>query len=85
MLWGVNDQPEEARALVKLFGSLSRQVKLNLIPWNPMAGAPLQTSSQERLDAFKKIADGAGITTTIRYSKGLDIDAACGQLVMTKK
>ena len=42
MLWGVNDQPEEARALVKLFGSLSRQVKLNLIPWNPMAGAPLQ-------------------------------------------
>jgi 23S rRNA (adenine2503-C2)-methyltransferase len=82
MLWGVNDLPEEARALAKWFRPLSHGVKLNLIPWNPTAGAPLRTSSQERLDAFQKMMEGAGITTTIRTSKGLDISAACGQLAI---
>lgn len=81
MLWGVNDMPEEAKALVKLFQSVHHRVKLNLIPWNPISGE-LKTSSLERLEAFKRIVESSGITTTIRYSKGLDISAACGQLVV---
>lgn len=81
MLWGVNDSPEEAKALAKLFVPIHHRVKLNLIPWNPISGE-LKTSSLERLEAFKRITENAGITTTIRYSKGLDISAACGQLVV---
>lgn len=80
MLWGVNDMPEEARALAKLFAPIHHRVKLNLIPWNPTS-APLKASSAERLQAFQNITQTAGIQTMIRYSKGLDITAACGQLV----
>lgn len=81
MLWGVNDMPEEARALVKLFQPIRHRIKLNLIPWNPTS-EDLQTSSRERLEAFKDITEGSGIATTVRLSKGLDISAACGQLVV---
>jgi len=84
MLLNVNDMPSEARAFVQHFGHLKDQLKLNLIPWNHTR-ADMQSSSKKNLEAFQNIVEDAGIATTIRYSKGLDIDAACGQLVVEKK
>lgn len=81
MLLNQNDTPEEARGVVKWFGRFGATVKLNLIPWNH-TNADMQSSSQEHLEAFAAITKAAGIPTTIRYSKGLDIDAACGQLAV---
>lgn len=84
MLEGVNDMPEEAEALGSLFTHLQHAVKVNLIPWNP-TGKHLETSSDSRILQFQQILQRYNITTTIRYSKGLDIDAACGQLVVKDK
>jgi 23S rRNA (adenine2503-C2)-methyltransferase len=78
MLDGVNDQPEHAQALA----SIGRQVpcKFNLIPFNPFPGSPFRTSPRARvLDFQRRLAD-AGFVTTIRKTRGSDIDAACGQL-----
>ena len=78
MLDGVNDSPEQARALV----GIARQVpcKLNLIPFNPFPGTEFTASPRERIRAFAQVLSDAGITTTIRKTRGDDIDAACGQL-----
>lgn len=84
MLEDVNDMPSEAEALAKAFKPIAGIIKLNLIPWNP-TGTHLKRSAQERMDTFSAITERAGITTTIRYSKGLDIDAACGQLVVNEE
>jgi 23S rRNA (adenine2503-C2)-methyltransferase len=79
MLDGVNDQPEHARELVAL---LKHRVacKLNLIPFNPFPASGLKRSPRERVVAFAKILQDAGIVTTVRKTRGDDIDAACGQL-----
>lgn len=82
MLLDVNDMPSEAKAFVNHFTRLKDQIKLNLIPWNH-TNTDLQRSSEEHLHEFQKIVQQAGIPTTIRYSKGLDINAACGQLVVS--
>lgn len=84
MLEDVNDMPSEAEALAASFQPIAHMIKLNLIPWNP-TGTHLKRSAQERMDRFRNITESAGITTTIRYSKGLDIDAACGQLVVKEE
>ena len=78
MLEGVNDTPEMARELVQCV----RQVpcKLNLIPFNPFPQSGLRRSSRERVTAFARILQDAGIVTTVRKTRGDDIDAACGQL-----
>jgi 23S rRNA (adenine2503-C2)-methyltransferase len=78
MLDGVNDQPEHARQL----GLIAREVrcKLNLIPFNPFPGSEFRTSPRQRIRAFQKALMDAGVTTTIRKTRGDDIDAACGQL-----
>lgn len=81
MLWGVNDTPEQSTALIKFCLPIRHRVKVNLIPWNP-TGAELQRSPQERLLAFQTALKAGGIATTIRYSKGLDIAGACGQLAL---
>ncbi|MBI4406869.1 MAG: 23S rRNA (adenine(2503)-C(2))-methyltransferase RlmN [Candidatus Kerfeldbacteria bacterium] len=81
MLLDVNDMPTEAEALAKTFKHLSHQIKVNLIPWN-QTDANLQRSSEQHMIVFQDILEQAGIPTTIRYSKGLDISAACGQLVV---
>ena len=81
MLKGINDMPTEAEALVKKFGHLKHQIKLNLIPWNPTDDT-MKRSPDSNLHKFQDITKAAGIPTTIRYSKGLDIEAACGQLVV---
>lgn len=54
--------------------------KFNLIPFNPFPASGLQRSPQKRVLEFAQILNGAGITTTIRKTRGDDIDAACGQL-----
>jgi 23S rRNA (adenine2503-C2)-methyltransferase len=78
MLDGVNDTTDHARELA----GLVREVpcKFNLIPWNPFPGAPFRTSPRARILAFQKALLDAGFVTTIRKTRGEDIDAACGQL-----
>ena len=79
MLGGVNDKPEHARELFKLLKD--RPAKLNLIPFNPFPQAGYERSSDEAITKFQKILMNAGLMTTVRRTRGDDIDAACGQLV----
>ena len=78
MLDGVNDTTEHARELAALVRDVP--CKFNLIPWNPFPGAPFRTSPRSRILAFQKTLIDAGLVTTIRKTRGEDIDAACGQL-----
>jgi 23S rRNA (adenine2503-C2)-methyltransferase len=83
MLDGVNDQPEHAQQLVQLVrkhGGRGVSCKLNLIPFNPFPASGLVRSPQQQVQAFAKILLDAGIVTTVRKTRGDDIDAACGQL-----
>ncbi len=82
MLDGVNDQPEHARALVDLMRRYAGAVsaKFNLIPFNPFPASGLRRSPLERVKAFAEILLAAGMVTTVRKTRGDDIDAACGQL-----
>ena len=80
MLDGVNDQPEHARQLVELVRSEGVSCKLNLIPFNPFPASGLMRSPQARVLAFARVLSEAGIVTTVRKTRGDDIDAACGQL-----
>ncbi|GAB3488696.1 23S rRNA (adenine(2503)-C(2))-methyltransferase RlmN [Curvibacter fontanus] len=83
MLDGVNDQPEHARQLVELVRRHATGgvwCKFNLIPFNPFPASGLKRSPAERVQAFAKILLDAGIVTTVRKTRGDDIDAACGQL-----
>jgi 23S rRNA (adenine2503-C2)-methyltransferase len=83
MLDGVNDQPEHASALIDLVQKHARQglrCKFNLIPFNPFPASGLLRSSQARVQAFAKQLQDAGLVTTVRKTRGDDIDAACGQL-----
>ncbi len=79
MLDGVNDAPEQAEQLVKLLKS-KVPCKLNLIPFNPFPASGLKRSGRERVLAFAEVLIRAGIVTTVRKTRGDDIDAACGQL-----
>lgn len=80
MLAGVNDSADDARELAKWLAGLNAHV--NLIPYNPIDAAPhLRTAERPERDAFAAILRDAGFITTIRYSLGADIAAACGQLV----
>jgi 23S rRNA (adenine2503-C2)-methyltransferase len=79
MLEGVNDTPEHARELLACVPGRVR-CKFNLIPFNPFPQSGLKRSSRERVQAFAKILIDAGIVTTVRKTRGDDIDAACGQL-----
>ena len=79
MLDGVNDSPEQAAALVRLLKP-RLPCKLNLIPFNPFPASGLQRSPRERVSAFAHVLQDAGLVTTVRKTRGEDIDAACGQL-----
>ena len=80
MLAGVNDSTEDAGELVAWLDGLD--VHVNLIPYNPIDDAPqLVATAKEQRDTFAKILKQAGQKTTLRYSLGNDIAAACGQLV----
>ena len=83
MLDGVNDQPEHARQLIDLVHQHATGgvwCKFNLIPFNPFPASGLLRSPQARVLAFAKMLADAGIVTTVRKTRGDDIDAACGQL-----
>jgi 23S rRNA (adenine2503-C2)-methyltransferase len=84
MLDGVNDTPEHARELLALVaGPKARHpvpCKFNLIPFNPFPASGLKRSPRERVMAFAKVLQDAGVVTTVRKTRGDDIDAACGQL-----
>jgi 23S rRNA (adenine2503-C2)-methyltransferase len=83
LLDGVNDQPAQANALIQLVQSHARQglrCKFNLIPFNPFPASGLLRSPQARVQAFAKQLQDAGLVTTVRKTRGDDIDAACGQL-----
>ena len=85
MLDGVNDQPEHAQALIDLVQSPRDpnkriHAKFNLIPFNPFPESGLTRSNAATVNAFADVLSKAGIVTTVRKTRGDDIDAACGQL-----
>ncbi len=74
----INDKPEQARALVKILAKVP--CKINLIPFNPFAGNSYERSLPESIERFQNICEKSRIVTTVRKTRGDDIDAACGQL-----
>jgi 23S rRNA (adenine2503-C2)-methyltransferase len=78
MLDHVNDAPEQARELAALVRDVP--CKFNLIPFNAFPNTEYRTSSRNRIVAFQRILQDAGLVATIRKTRGEDIDAACGQL-----
>lgn len=79
MLAGVNDQPEHAKQLIRILQGVP--VKMNLIPFNPFPHTTYERSDDDTIDTFQHILIQAGLHTTVRRTRGDDIDAACGQLV----
>lgn len=81
MLDGVNDSDSDARRLLDLVqGEHGVPCKINLIPFNPFPASGLHRSPRERVLGFAKVLQDAGLVTTVRKTRGDDIDAACGQL-----
>jgi 23S rRNA (adenine2503-C2)-methyltransferase len=80
LLAAVNDTPEDARRLAKLLSDI--KAKVNLIPLNPAPGIPYERPSDERVDRFAQILADRHLTVSVRKSRGQDIRAACGQLIV---
>jgi 23S rRNA (adenine2503-C2)-methyltransferase len=80
MLAGVNDSPEDAKRLVSLLDGI--RSKVNLIPLNEAAGIPFSRPSDERVDEFARILADRHLAVSVRKSRGRDIRAACGQLIV---
>jgi 23S rRNA (adenine2503-C2)-methyltransferase len=80
LLDGVNDTPEDARRLVRLLSGL--KAKVNLIPLNAAPGIPFERPSDERVSAFARVLADRRVTVSVRKSRGRDIRAACGQLIV---
>jgi 23S rRNA (adenine2503-C2)-methyltransferase len=78
LLQGQNDSPELAAELADLVAGMLCHV--NLIPWNPVFGAPLERSHRRRVNAFQQVLLDRGIACTVRVERGVEIAAACGQL-----
>lgn len=79
MMAGINDHPSQAKQLVKVLKRLP--CKLNLIPFNPFPNSGYERPDDDTIQAFKMVMVKAGIITTVRRTRGDDVDAACGQLV----
>jgi len=79
LIKGINDKPEHAKQLVKLLQGVP--AKVNLIPCNTKPGAVYQCSTEEANEIFGNILSKAGVRAMTRKTRGIDIDAACGQLV----
>lgn len=80
MLGGINDYLEDADRLVRLVRDEQVPCKFNLIPFNPFTQSDLKKPEREQVLAFCRRLNEAGIVTTVRKTRGDDIDAACGQL-----
>ena len=78
LLGELNDADEDAQRLCTLLKGLP--VRVNIIPWNPFHGPKYKRPGDERVRSFQRILKRRGLTVTVRTTKGLDIDAACGQL-----
>jgi len=78
LLGGLNDTDDDAYRLCALLRGLS--VRVNIIPWNPFHGPKYARPEDDRVRSFQSILKRRGLTVTVRTTKGLDIDAACGQL-----
>ncbi len=78
MIEAINDTREDAIELTRLLRGQPAHV--NLIPMNPVAHTPWRPSPAERVEAFSAVLRAAGIRTTVRRNRGLEIGAACGQL-----
>jgi 23S rRNA (adenine2503-C2)-methyltransferase len=80
LLEGVNDQPEDARRLVRLLAGLN--AKVNLLALNEAPGIEFKRPDEARVNAFAKTLAERGLTVSVRKSRGRDIRAACGQLLV---
>ena len=80
LLAGVNDSPEQARTLAKLLANV--KAKVNLIPLNAAPGIPFERPSDAAIDHFAQILADQHILVSVRKSRGRDIRAACGQLIV---
>jgi 23S rRNA (adenine2503-C2)-methyltransferase len=80
LLQGVNDAPEDARRLAKLLAGVKS--KVNLIPLNAAPGIPFERPSDETIDSFAQMLADHHLTVSVRKSRGRDIRAACGQLIV---
>jgi 23S rRNA (adenine2503-C2)-methyltransferase len=80
LLDGVNDTPADARRLAKIAAGLKS--KVNLLPLNEAPGIPFSRPSDDRVNAFAKILADRGVRVSVRKSRGRDIRAACGQLIV---
>ena len=80
LLAGVNDAPEDARQLARLLARV--KAKVNLIPLNAAAGIPFERPSDAAIDRFARILADRDVRVSVRKSRGRDIRAACGQLIV---
>jgi 23S rRNA (adenine2503-C2)-methyltransferase len=79
LLGGLNDSPEDARRVARLLTNL--RAKVNLIPWNP-GELPFEQPDAARVEEFRRILADKGLRAFVRYSRGRDVMAACGQLAL---
>jgi 23S rRNA (adenine2503-C2)-methyltransferase len=79
LLGGFNDSPDDARRVVRLLSNL--RAKVNLIPWNP-GELPYEKPDPARVEEFRRIIADKGMPVFVRYSRGQDVMAACGQLAL---
>jgi len=79
LLGGFNDSPEDARRVARLLANL--RAKVNLIPWNP-GELPFEKPDPARVEEFRRILTDKGVRAFVRYSRGQDVMAACGQLAL---
>ena len=82
LLSGINDLPENARELVRCLKGF--QTHVNLIPYNPISEVDYQRPKNHRIREFSQILEQGNIAVSVRYSRGLEADAACGQLRASK-
>ena len=80
LIKGLNDSPKQAEALAKLIAPYRRKFKVNLIPYNPDPSIPFERPSMESVYAFQEVLRKHHIATFIRFSKGIEVFGACGQL-----
>jgi 23S rRNA (adenine2503-C2)-methyltransferase len=79
LLGGFNDSAQDARRVARLLANL--RVKVNLIPWNP-GELPFEKPDPSRVEEFRRILTEKDVRAFVRYSRGQDVMAACGQLAL---
>ncbi|MDQ7088198.1 MAG: hypothetical protein Q9Q13_10235 [Acidobacteriota bacterium] len=83
LLEGVNDRPQDARAMVAL--ARAARAKVNLIEFNPTPELPFRPAPEERIEAFLRTLAQGGVVGTVRRSRGREVDGACGQLAFRRR